>query len=264
MAQECVGRTPGRHYVWLCRCDCGGALNVTRGHLLSGSARSCGCTRTQREIGQSVGSLTLVNRVSQGGGIAWGFTCVCGGSGMVLDSALHRRSSCGRCSVNRAARGVGWCKRHGELPLSEFHREASSPTGHASLCKRCVHQYAHGRYRVDIDKSRAARRAHSLAEDPRRLRERRQAMHWAVRHAHLEVMRAIKRGDLTRPEGCSRCGDTHRVEAHHDDYAEPLSVIWLCTACHRVRHQELASQGIDPQRRTRHLKKKEPHERNST
>lgn len=36
-------RIPGRGLVWLCRCDCGKAIDVRPGNLRSGHTQSCGC-----------------------------------------------------------------------------------------------------------------------------------------------------------------------------------------------------------------------------
>lgn len=52
------------------------------------------------------------------------------------------------------------------------------------------------------------------------------------------VFRALKSGDITKPERCV-CGRTVRIHAHHDDYSRPLDVKWLCAVCHKARHQEL-------------------------
>lgn len=57
--------------------------------------------------------------------------------------------------------------------------------------------------------------------------------------AHLLVQRALKSGDLLRGV-CEVCGDEN-VDAHHDDYAEPLKVRWLC----RRHHTRLHSGGED-------------------
>lgn len=45
---------------------------------------------------------------------------------------------------------------------------------------------------------------------------------------------AIRRGELLR-QPCERCGCT-TVDAHHDDYSEPLQVRWLCRIHHREHH----------------------------
>lgn len=55
------------------------------------------------------------------------------------------------------------------------------------------------------------------------------------------VRNALKRGELTRPDTCSKCGDKpapakdgrSRIHGHHHDYSKPLEVEWLCAKCHR-------------------------------
>lgn len=54
------------------------------------------------------------------------------------------------------------------------------------------------------------------------------------RLAHSRVQDALEMGTLTR-QPCEGCGAT-RVHAHHDDYAKPLDVRWLCPRCHRRHH----------------------------
>jgi hypothetical protein len=39
-------------------------------------------------------------------------------------------------------------------------------------------------------------------------------------------------------EKCLICG-SEKVNAHHEDYAKPLSVVWLCTLCHNRYHRGL-------------------------
>jgi len=48
----------------------------------------------------------------------------------------------------------------------------------------------------------------------------------------------VHTGDFyrNRPTHCSACGtETEDIQAHHDDYAKPLDVRWLCRSCH-IRH----------------------------
>lgn len=60
--------------------------------------------------------------------------------------------------------------------------------------------------------------------------------------AHQLVSIAIAEGRLIRADSCELCGSsqgdwrTWHVEAHHEDYARPLDVIWLCVTCHRRLH----------------------------
>ena len=73
----------------------------------------------------------------------------------------------------------------------------------------------------------AARARQRRAEDPRRFQ------------AREAVAAALTRGSLNRPTGCSRCGSTSRLEAHHHSYEREhwLDVEWLCSRCHRREHR---------------------------
>lgn len=57
----------------------------------------------------------------------------------------------------------------------------------------------------------------------------------ARRRAHVLSGCAIAKGELVR-QPCETCGSRRYVEAHHDDYAQPLSVRWLCKSHHRQHH----------------------------
>jgi hypothetical protein len=48
------------------------------------------------------------------------------------------------------------------------------------------------------------------------------------------VATAIVSGKLKR-QPCEVCG-TRAADAHHDDYAKPLDVRWLCRGCHKRHH----------------------------
>src|SRR3990167_1315075 len=61
------------------------------------------------------------------------------------------------------------------------------------------------------------------------------------RHANPEkakaqsaVATAIRNGRMVR-QPCDECGASP-THAHHNDYSQPLSVVWLCARCHRLRH----------------------------
>lgn len=62
-------------------------------------------------------------------------------------------------------------------------------------------------------------------------------MNAAIREAATAVKDAVHRGDLRRMP-CVRCGK-RKSEAHHDDYAKPLDVTWLCRFHHRQRDAEI-------------------------
>lgn len=57
--------------------------------------------------------------------------------------------------------------------------------------------------------------------------------------AHQMVATAVSQGKLKRSAVCQDCGDssTNTLHGHHEDYAKPLDVVWLCVGCHRRRHR---------------------------
>ena len=48
----------------------------------------------------------------------------------------------------------------------------------------------------------------------------------------------VRRGRLDRPTACTQCGKTARVDGHHEDYAKPADIEWLCRSCHMKRHHK--------------------------
>jgi ribosomal protein S27AE len=75
----------------------------------------------------------------------------------------------------------------------------------------------------------------SISENSRELPEHpRVVQEFTRRYAHRTVLNALNNGVLER-KGCEQCGHSKAI-AHHEDYAEPLDVIWLCRKCHGYRH----------------------------
>lgn len=64
-------------------------------------------------------------------------------------------------------------------------------------------------------------------------------MHDAVRRNAIRQYRsALSSGVLVR-KPCERCGRKKGAEGHHEDYARPMDVMWLCRVHHSRRHWEL-------------------------
>lgn len=131
-------------------------------------------------------------------------------------------------------------KCHHEKPLSEFYRHPRMADGHLNKCKACA--------RVDVRINRAIRDEQYLAYDRLRAkrpdrradqaaRRRRYRREFPERDAaHRAVARALKSGRLRKPHACEGCGEPRSLHAHHEDYREPLNVVWLCPRCHRHHH----------------------------
>jgi hypothetical protein len=67
-------------------------------------------------------------------------------------------------------------------------------------------------------------------------RHRFSAEHPEKARAYNLLKKAIQRGHMTKPDVCSRCAQPGRIEGHHEDYAKPLDVLWLCNSCHQEGH----------------------------
>ncbi|CAB4141898.1 hypothetical protein UFOVP421_13 [uncultured Caudovirales phage] len=107
------------------------------------------------------------------------------------------------------------------------------------------------RYARDYEKRRAAM-ARYAASDAGKAAASRAKAEWNERNAikraaQLMVGRAVRSGKLARPKVCQSCGAGGRIHGHHDDYAKPLEVRWLCTPCHAAAHH--GDRAISAQRR---------------
>ena len=60
-------------------------------------------------------------------------------------------------------------------------------------------------------------------------------------NARATVFRAIRNGSITR-KPCVFCGGV--AQAHHDNYAEPLNIVWLCVKHHADRHRTACESSV--------------------
>jgi len=131
---------------------------------------------------------------------------------------MHK--TCNRCKV--------------EKTVDQFSRCNAQRNGLRGYCKACETEIYH------LNKDRIA--AHQK-EWRRQNRERIHAAeieyrktHRPKRQAKDAVRYALKMGRMTK-QPCEVCGDTN-ADAHHDDYAKPLEVRWLCRTHHNQWHAE--------------------------
>lgn len=121
--------------------------------------------------------------------------------------------SCGRCSLIKE--------------FSEFNKDKYSKTGYRSQCKDCMKKE---RERL----SDHYKKWRSTEEKKEWYREYRKARYEKDKNK-VKARNATRK--LVRPESCSNCFKVGKVEAHHDDYAFPLVVRWLCPLCHNKWHK---------------------------
>ena len=96
------------------------------------------------------------------------------------------------------------------------------------------------RYVRDYEKRRALNAAYAQTERGKAAIRRGQLAYIARnperRAAHISLGNALRDGRVIRPTECQDCGAMVRLQGHHDDYAKPLDVRWLCVPCHTKAH----------------------------
>ena len=103
-------------------------------------------------------------------------------------------------------------------------------------CNPCRSKASVGYGKKNIERRRRGNNAyHARISDQRAWR----TALWRSNHpekfkAHIAVQSACRSGKLKK-QNCLICGigNTH---AHHDNYAVPLNVVWLCHVHHMERH----------------------------
>lgn len=123
--------------------------------------------------------------------------------------------------------------------------------GHLNKCKKCCiaaekrrRNSPEFRERIlsrDKDRSKTVERKQAVLETQRK----RRAKYPEKNRARNAISNAIRDGKIVR-QPCEVCGG--KAQAHHDDYAKPLEVRWLCFKHHReLKHkQSVGSAPIQP------------------
>lgn len=124
-----------------------------------------------------------------------------------------------------------------EKPLTDFYRHKMMGDGRLNKCKECTKQDSRRNRRKKIDHYREYDRKRGNRQSCDYVRGYR-AKSPAIYRAHSAVSNALRDGKLVRPRECESCGREAGLHGHHDDYARPLDVRWLCAACHRQWHHE--------------------------
>lgn len=137
------------------------------------------------------------------------------------------------------------CIRCGESKtIDEFYTHPRMADGHLNKCKGCCKKDAAIVSRTQKARERDFKRHHENPERRRQTREctyrRRKANPEKVR-AYNAIQRAITSGKVKRLP-CEVCGDA-KSEGHHDDYAKPLEVKWLCRKHHAEIHRRRDENG---------------------
>lgn len=69
---------------------------------------------------------------------------------------------------------------------------------------------------------------------PRKIRVFKLPTYWPEQGRASNAVRYALRTGRLHWKPCEVCGSDYWVDAHHDDYAKPLDVVWLCRKHHRL------------------------------
>jgi len=113
---------------------------------------------------------------------------------------------------------------------AEYFADSSKKDGLYSSCRDCSHRVS------------AAYRLRNRSAINYRMKEYNKARYKTAPDkviARVKVYDAIVRtGKLHRPSKCDNCQMECKPQAHHQDYAKPLDVNWLCHGCHGLIHSK--------------------------
>lgn len=141
-------------------------------------------------------------------------------------------------------------------PLSEFYRHSGMKDGHLGKCKECTKRDVRDNRIKNIDRIReydrnrpnAAERKERNKENYRkriatpegRKREweaKKKYINSTKKASNTIVGNAVRDGKISK-KPCAKCGSLES-DAHHENYYEPLNIIWLCKKHHGERHREI-------------------------
>ena len=162
------------------------------------------------------------------------------------------------------------CKQ--ALPLTMFYKHSKMADGRVNKCKECnkkdvrenreknIDYYLeYDRNRANIPKRINARALYAQTEEGKAAAKRSAKQYMQtekgkavvklakIKWTELNLLKksastivgnAVRDGKLLKPNSCSECGKTSiRIHGHHDDYAYPMTVRWLCSKCHCAWHK---------------------------
>lgn len=128
----------------------------------------------------------------------------------------------------------------------DFQACPSRPDGLDVYCRTCRRRQARERYaRYTADPERLEQRRKIRRRKSKRL-TRDRGVPGTKNWARKQVLNAVYRGKLVKPDACEMCGTATskaQLHGHHADYARPLDVEWLCRSCHRAVHDPVSRSG---------------------
>jgi hypothetical protein len=124
-----------------------------------------------------------------------------------------------------------------DKPTAEFYFRKDNGK-HRAECKVCCNERGSVYYTLNRHKMNAKSREWAANNKQKRYEAHKRQDPLKLKARYI-VSNAIAQGKLTRPQYCQSCVMPGKLEAHHDDYSQPLSVRFLCRGCHKKYHRML-------------------------
>ena len=130
-----------------------------------------------------------------------------------------------------------------EKPIEDFYTHPRMADGRLGKCKECTKADSHKRF---TEKLLDPHWSIKERERQRKKEEKRRVLGLVKKYtkgkyprpiANTKMGEAVRSGKLKKLP-CQVCGNK-RTQGHHEDYAKPLDVVWLCTRHHADRHIHL-------------------------
>lgn len=136
---------------WVCECSCGNKTIATKGQLLRGTKKSCGCLRKKSPgnvldlTGKKIGKIKVIERAgkTENDNSLWLCQCFCGNTFIAMGTSLRRGDtvSCG-CSQDEQIKNARKTLLEEKsidgvlVPLLSKKVRSDSGTGHKGVHKR--------------------------------------------------------------------------------------------------------------------------------
>ena len=130
-----------------------------------------------------------------------------------------------------------------EKPLTDFYKHPQMKDGRLNKCKECN--------KADVRKNRKDNIDYYRQYDVDRFANNPERRKLAIENcknyrkqnpvkykAHAMVNSRIRSGAIIKADQCECCDSIENLHAHHDDYAKPLDIRWLCPVCHKAWHSK--------------------------
>lgn len=137
--------------------------------------------------------------------------------------------------------------------LDEFYAQKGNSDGRQGRCKECckkaalenrwknieyfrAYDRARGSLKHRVDARKEYQKTSAYKESKKKATTKYLKRNPEKYAAHNALSNALRDGKITK-QPCEICGVSKNVQAHHDDYREPLCVRWLCPKHHAEVHK---------------------------